>query len=114
MAEKATTEKDSATAVKEEILKQIQGSEGTSPDHLEKSVFKALTGGSREDVDWSIEDNQAGYYLWVKSFDQMLAELIDLEYLRLETDSATGRRTLFPGEKEPDDQISHWAPGHQG
>ena len=29
------------------------------------------------DVDWSVVDNQAGYYLWLRSFDQLVGELVE-------------------------------------
>ena len=40
-------------------------------------MFKSITGHSREDVDWDVEDNQAGYYTWLKSFDQLAQELVE-------------------------------------
>jgi hypothetical protein len=57
-----------------------------------------MTGHEREDVDWSIEDNQAGYYTWFKSFDQLIGELVEDGYIRVEGDE---HRQLIPTETEP-------------
>ena len=74
---------DSAALVKSEIVNQIRRLGPTSPDALERAVFKALVGHDREEVDWDIEDNQAGYYMWVKSFDRLIHELIEDGYERV-------------------------------
>jgi len=68
---------DAAALAKSEILNQIRRSGRTTVDELEQSVFHALTGHGREEVDWSLEDNQAGYYTWIRSFDQLITELIE-------------------------------------
>jgi hypothetical protein len=49
--------------------------EGTA-DAWERAVFEHLTGGAREDVDWDVEDNHAGYATWVRSFDQFAQALV--------------------------------------
>jgi hypothetical protein len=103
--------KDSRTLVKSEIMRQIHRSGGTTPDLLEQAVFRALTGARREDVDWDIEDNQAGYFLWIKSFDQLIEELIEDGNICVRKDSESGNRTLLPGEEEPDLTVSQLAFG---
>ena len=77
---------DTAALVKSEIVKQIRYLGPSTPDHLERAVFRALTGADREDVDWDVEDNQAGYYSWLKSFDQMIKELVEDGYMLEEGD----------------------------
>ena len=95
---------DTATLVKSEMVRQIRGLGPTTPDALERAVFEALTGQRREDVDWDVEDNQAGYYSWMKSFDQLIAELVEDGYIRDEQ-----KQGLVPTEAEPDIEYSHLA-----
>ena len=75
---------DTSTLMKSEMVKQIRELGTTDPDTWERAVFEKLTGGRREDVDWGFEDNQAGYYTWVKAFDDLLAELAEDGYISRE------------------------------
>jgi len=68
---------DTRTMIKSEMIKALWRLGPTDPDTWERTVFERLTGGRREDVDWAVEDNQAGYFTWVKSFDQLIGELIE-------------------------------------
>jgi hypothetical protein len=99
---------NSAALIKSEMVKQIRRLGPTTPDELERAVFKALTGREREDVDWDIEDNQAGYYSWLRSFDQLLGELVEDDYLVVEELDGDKRR-IVPTEALPDFQYSHLA-----
>jgi hypothetical protein len=78
---------DAKTHIKSEILKELWTSPYLTPDNLERSVFFKLTGGTREDVDWELEDNQAGYYAWLKSFDGLVNELVEEGLIRIESDN---------------------------
>jgi hypothetical protein len=102
---------DTKALVKSEIVNQIRRLGPTTPDKLEQAVFKTLVGHKREDVDWDIEDNQAGYYTWLKSLDQLISELIEDGYIRVEE-----VRTLVPTEAEPHGEYSHlvYPPGRSG
>ena len=60
---------------------------------LEAAVFTALVGHSRDEIDWDVEDNKAGYYTWVKSFDQLIQELIEDGYMLTEE---SGRYGCWP------------------
>ena len=93
---------DTKTLVKSEIVSQIRRLGPTTPDELERAVFKTLVGHDREDVDWDIGDNQAGYYTWLKSFDQLITELIEDGYIRVED-----VRALVPTEAEPHGEYSY-------
>jgi hypothetical protein len=42
----------------------------------EQAVFQGLTGRTRHDVDWSDEDNQTGYGLWISIFGKLAGELV--------------------------------------
>jgi hypothetical protein len=66
---------DTATALKSEMLRQLDLQQETTPDAWERAVFESLTGYCREDVDWDEPGNQAAYFLWIRSFDQFISEL---------------------------------------
>jgi hypothetical protein len=92
---------DTTALVKSEIVNQIRRLGATTPDALEQAVFKALVGHGREEVDWEVKDNQAGYYTWVKSFDNLVHELIEDGYIVKENDS------LVPTPAEQVSEYSH-------
>ncbi|MBC8874146.1 MAG: hypothetical protein H8E44_32305 [Planctomycetes bacterium] len=92
---------DAAVLVKSEIINQIRRLGPTSPDELEQVVFESLTGHKREEVDWDIEDNQAGYYTWLKSFDQLIEELVQDGYILVERQGDGPERVIAPTEKLP-------------
>jgi len=93
---------DTTALVKSEMVRQIRRLGPTTPDELERAVFKAVTGHDREEVDWEIGDNQAGYFTWLKSFDQLITELVEDGYIRVEE-----LRRLVPTEAEPTTEYSH-------
>jgi len=92
---------DAAVLVKSEIINQIRRLGPTSPDELERVVFESLTGHKRDEVDWEIEDNQAGYYTWLKSFDQLIEELVQDGYILVERQGNEPERVLAPTENAP-------------
>ena len=95
---------DTSALVKSKIVNQIRHLGPTTPDSLERAVFKALVGQDREEVDWDVEDNQAGYYTWLKSFDRLIHELIEDGYIRAEEPNI-----LAPTEAESVSQYSRLA-----
>ena len=97
---------DTKTLVKSEMIRQIHSLGSTNPDTWERSVFRALTGHDREDVDWEFEDNQAGYYLWVKTFDNLIEELVEDGYVRVDPAGDNGNRTLTPTGRDPGIEFS--------
>lgn len=100
---------DTAAVVKSEIINQIRRLGPTTPDELERATFQGLVGRRREDIDWDVKDNQAGYFTWLKSFDQLVGELVEDDYIRVEKSAGTDRRTLVPTEESPDSGYSqHW------
>lgn len=72
---------DTTALVKSEIVNQARRLGPATPDQLEAAVFQALVGHSRDEVDWNVEGNNAGYYTWIKSFDHLIRELIEDGYL---------------------------------
>jgi hypothetical protein len=95
---------DSKALVKSEMIRQLHKQQRTTPDALERAVFEALTGGRREDVDWEVEDNKAGYFLWTKTFDGLISELQEDGYLVVEKEGDGS--VLVPTDKEPDIDVS--------
>ncbi|MFH1754718.1 MAG: hypothetical protein ABIA59_03345 [Candidatus Latescibacterota bacterium] len=85
-----------AARIKSLMIQQIKQIGPTTPDNWERRVFRALTGSAREDVDWSFKDNQAGYYTWLRSFDQLIEELVEDGFVTVEELSGGGERTLVP------------------
>jgi hypothetical protein len=91
--------------VRAEMVRQIQRLGRATPDAWERAVFGALTGGTREDVDWNVEENRAGYHAWVRSFDALIAELVEGGYVRREVE---GGKPVLVAEKI--DPALFWPP----
>jgi hypothetical protein len=83
------------------MIRQIRELGPTTPQIWEKKVFEALTGRKRDEIDWEVNDNQAGYYLWIRSFDELVEELIEDGYVRVNEIDASGRRVLAPLQADP-------------
>ena len=98
---------DPKILMKSEMLRQLALLKETTPDEWERSVFESLTGHKREDVDWGFEDNQAGYYTWVLSFDQLISELEEDGYVRV-ADAGGNRKVLIAAESDPADDYSQF------
>ena len=93
---------DTAALVKSEIVKQIRQLGRTTPAELERAVFEALTGHGPEEIDWEVEDNQAGYHAWIKSLDSLMHELIEDGYILAEEPGI-----LVPTEAQRHGEYSH-------
>lgn len=92
---------DVKVEVKSTIIHRIRELGPTTPDALEAIVFKMITGHTRDEVDWDIEDNQAGYYLWVQAFDGSIEELVEDGYIRVEAGEKSGEKRLVAAETDP-------------
>ena len=95
---------DATALVLSEIINQIRRLGPSTPDELERAVFESLVGHQREEVDWDVEDNQAGYYSWLKSFDQLVGQLVEDGYILIDE-----QQRLVPTEAEPQGDYSHLA-----
>jgi len=91
---------DTKSVIKSEMLRQLWAMGPTDPDTWERAVFKGTVGAEREDVDWSFEDNQAGYFTWIKSFDQLIGELIEDGYVCVEAEEGSRSQRLVPTETD--------------
>ncbi len=96
---------DTKTAMKSEMLRQLALLKQTTPDEWERAVFESLTGSKREDVDWDIPDNHAGYYTWIRSFDQLISELEEDGYVKTES-LGHNRRILKATDWDPSIEYS--------
>ncbi len=90
--------------IKSEMVRQLAKLKAATPDELERQVFRALTGRSRDEVDWELEDNQAGEFLWIKVFDQLLVDLAEDGYLR--TEQRDGKPVLVANEQDAPTEYS--------
>ena len=86
--------------MKSEMLKQLNLLNETTPDEWERAVFESLTGHRREDVDWDVPDNSAGYYTWIRSFDQLITELEEEGYVQV-SDLGGNRKALKKTDWDP-------------
>ena len=73
---------DTTAVLLSEMVRQIRRLGEATPDQWERSVFQSLTGRSREDVDWEVVDNQAGYFTWLQSFEYHAGLLADDGFVR--------------------------------
>jgi hypothetical protein len=101
MQNEGVIHEDTKIRAKSEMIRQIRELGPTTPQIWEKRVFEALTGRKRDEIDWEVEDNQAGYYLWIRSFDELVEELIEDGYVRVNEIDSNGRRVLAPLQTDP-------------
>lgn len=100
------------TLMKSEIVRQLGRLGSTDPETLGRAVFHGVTGHSVDDVDWTVEDNHAGYYTWIRSFDGLISELEEDGYLTVEPGS-DGTHTLHAVHTDPAIEYSHQAYPHR-
>jgi hypothetical protein len=93
---------DTATVLKSEMIKQIRRLKSTTPDQWERSVFWAITGYDRDEIDFEVEENVIAYRTWIRNFDRLIQELVDDNYVRsVAADDGNGGRMLVPNEMDP-------------
>lgn len=88
----------SKTLMKSAMIKTLGDLGETSPRRWQEAVFALVTGHQVEEIDWSVEENLAGYYTWTKSFDNLIGELVEDGYVRAEMRG--GNRMII--QLEPD------------
>lgn len=98
---------DNTALMKSTMLREIGKLKRTDPKSWQDAVFRTLTGHSTEEIDWDFEDNHAGYYSWVKSFDQLVKELVKDGYVSSETSGANGEKFLVANEVDPAIEYSY-------
>ena len=65
--------------MKTEMIRELHKLGGGTPSRWQEAVFKRCTGEDFSELDWDFEDNKAGAFLWTKSFDQLIQELVEPE-----------------------------------
>jgi len=99
---------DTATMMKSEMIKQIRRLKSTTPDQWERSVFWAITGYDRDEIDFEVDENVLAYRTWIRNFDRLIQELVDDGYVRtVASDDGRGRKMLVPNETDPAIGFSH-------
>lgn len=95
--------------MKSEMIRQIKRLKSTNPESWSRATFEAITGSSLDDVDWNFQDNKAGFYTWIRSFDQLVTELIEDGYIKQVEDEVTGHMVMEPTATDPPVEFSHLA-----
>lgn len=102
MENEGTLVSTSWTLMKDEMIRAIRELGSATPEDWERAVFKRLTGHERDDVDFEVDDNQAGYFLWLKTFDRLVGELVDDGYVAAEGEGDRGAKRIVALEVDPE------------
>ena len=95
--------------MKSEMIRQIHRLRTADPEVWSRAVFEAITQMNFEEVDWSFKDNHAGFYTWVRSFDQLISELVEDGYVREVEDEVTGHMVMEATKTDPPIEHSYQA-----
>jgi hypothetical protein len=87
--------------MKTEMIRELHETGGTTPLRWQEGVFKRCTGEDFSELDWDFEDNKAGAFLWTKSFDQLIHELVEDGFVREERHQESGERIMVPVDVDP-------------
>ncbi len=84
------------TLMKSTMLDVLNEDAAFTPDEWERAVFYRLTGNQREDIDFEAEGQAQAYRAWLRSFDQLIGELLEDGYIREEpvADGVVGRQLV--------------------
>jgi hypothetical protein len=93
---------DTRQLMKTEMIRELHELGGATPLHWQHAVFKRCTGEDFTELDWDFEDNKAGAFLWTKSFDQLVEELVEDGFVREAEDEHTGEAILVPVDVDPE------------
>jgi hypothetical protein len=93
---------DARQLMKTEMIRELHELKRATPLHWQHAVFKRCTGEEWTELDWDHEDNKAGAFLWTKSFDQLIGELVEDGFIREARDEKTGEAVLVPVDVDPD------------
>jgi len=93
---------DTRQLMKTEMIRELHELGGATPLRWQEAVFKRCTGEDFSELDWEFEDNKAGAFLWTKSFDQLIQELVVDGFVRKAEREESGEVVLEPVEVDPD------------
>lgn len=92
---------DAKKLMKSEMIRQIRRLKSINPEVWSKATFEGITKMSLDDVDWSFQDNHAGFYTWIRSFDMLVSELIEDGYVKRSEDEVTGHPIMESTHADP-------------
>ena len=93
---------DTRQLMKTEMIRELHELGGATPLRWQHAVFRRCTGEDFTDLDWTYEDNKAGAFLWTKSFDQLIGELVEDGFVCEAQDESSGEAILVPVDVDPD------------
>jgi hypothetical protein len=93
---------DTRQLMKTEMIRELHELGGATPLRWQHAVFRRCTGEDFTDLDWTYEDNKAGAFLWTKSFDQLIGELVEDGFVREERREGSEDAILVPVEVDSD------------
>jgi hypothetical protein len=93
---------DTRQLMKTEMIRELHELGGATPLQWQHAVFKRCTGEDFSELDWDFEDNKAGAFLWTKSFDQLIQELVVDGFVRKAEHEESGEVVLVPVDVDPD------------
>ena len=88
--------------MKTEMMRELHALGGATPSHWQEAVFKRFTGEDFSELDWDFEDNQAGAFLWTRSFDELIQELVEDGFVREWENEDSTERIMVPVDVDPD------------
>jgi hypothetical protein len=93
---------DTRQLMKTEMIREIHELGKATPLDWQHAVFKRCTGEDFSELDWDFEDNRAGAFLWTKSFDELVVELVADGFVCEAEDEKTGKGVIVPVDVDPD------------
>ena len=87
--------------MKTEMIRELHQLGSATPLRWQHAVFRRCTGEDFSELDWDHEDNKAGAFLWTKSFDRLIQELVDDGFVREAEDESSGEAILVPVDVDP-------------
>jgi hypothetical protein len=93
---------DTRQLMKTEMIRELHELGSATPLRWQHAVFKRCTGEEFTELDWEFEDNKAGAFLWTKSFDELIQELVVDGFVRKAEHEESGEVVLVPVDVDPD------------
>ena len=87
--------------MKTEMIRELRELGRATPSHWQEAVFKRITGEDFSELDWDFEDNQAGAFLWTRSFDELIQELVEDGFVGEAENENSTERIMVPVDADP-------------
>jgi hypothetical protein len=88
--------------MKTEMMRELQELGGATPQRWQEAVFKRITGEEFSELDWDFEHNHAGAFLWTRSFDELIRELVEDGFVRDGESKDSTERMIVPVDSDPE------------